>query len=191
MLLEDFLPYRITALAQRVGEAIAQVHGDRFGLSRDEWRVLAAAGEAERQPTREVQAATGLDKVAVSRAASALEDRGLIHRTEDRSDRRIKILSLTEDGAETLAEVERVVKAREAYLLDGLAREERRLLDSLIAKLTSRAEAFGVPETASRCRPDCSGACERAVDFLDFPEGAPDAAPRPETARTLHAVAGE
>jgi len=95
MQFQDFLPTRIAALSESVGEAIARVHVDRFGLSRDEWRVLDAAARHDGGPTRTIQEATGLDKVAVSRAATALEDRGLIRRTEDRADRRIKIVHVT------------------------------------------------------------------------------------------------
>ena len=109
MLLQAFLPFRIARLAARTSAAISQIYADAHGLSRDEWRVLAATGEAEAQPTRAIAEQTGLDKVAISRAASALEDRGLIRRSEDRADRRIKILRLTPEGAEALREIEREV----------------------------------------------------------------------------------
>lgn len=166
MQLDAFLPFRLVRLSARVAEAVSQVHGKRFGLSRDEWRVLAALGAGEAQPTREVTAETGLDKVAISRAASALEDRGLIRRTEDRGDRRIKILKLTREGSKVLAELDRVMRAREDFLLEGLTEAERGTLDAILARLTERAEALVAPETAHRCRPDCSGACEKADRFL-------------------------
>lgn len=198
MPLENFLPTKIAALSQRVSEAIAQVYGERFGLTRDEWRVLSAAGRATAQPTRAIQETTGLDKVAVSRAASGLEDRGLIRRTEDREDRRIKIVQLTEEGRRTVEELERIARAREAFLLEGLGLDEVRRLETMIETLTERAEALGRPETKGRCRPDCEGACERSADFLTFePDAArtrPAAAvgrPAPARARTLEIVPGE
>lgn len=142
MLLQAFLPFRIARLAARTSAAISQVYADSYGLSRDEWRVLAATGEAESQPTRAIAEQTGLDKVAISRAASALEDRGLIRRTEDRADRRIKILRLTREGADALKEIERQVRAREQYLLEALTAEEQALLEGAIEKLCARAEAL-------------------------------------------------
>ena len=168
MLLNTFLPYRVARLAQQMTASISQVYADRFGLTRDEWRVLAATGEAKSQPTRLVAEQTGLDKVAISRAASSLEDRGLIRRNEDRHDRRIKILGLTEAGREMLAELERVVKARESYLLEGLDERERAAFDDMIDKLHARAEALSDPEVAQRCRPDCEGGCGKASEMLDF-----------------------
>lgn len=142
MLLQAFLPFRIARLAARTSAAISQIYADAHGLSRDEWRVLAATGEAEAQPTRAIAEQTGLDKVAISRAASALEDRNLIRRTEDRTDRRIKILRLTEEGAAALREIERQVRDRETYLLDALTPEEQAALESAIEKLCARAEAL-------------------------------------------------
>ncbi|MDF2231347.1 MarR family transcriptional regulator [Albimonas sp. CAU 1670] len=142
MLLQAFLPFRIARLAARTSAAISQVYADAHGLSRDEWRVLAATGEAEAQPTRAIAEQTGLDKVAISRAASALEDRNLIRRTEDRTDRRIKILRLTEEGAAALREIERQVRDREAYLLAALTPEEHAALESAIEKLCARAESL-------------------------------------------------
>ena len=144
MLLQAFLPFRIARLAARTSAAVSQVYADAYGLSRDEWRVLAATGEAESQPTRAIAEQTGLDKVAISRAASALEDRGLIRRTEDRADRRIKILRLTREGAEALKEIERQVRSREAFLLEALSPEEHAALESAIEKLCRRAEELTV-----------------------------------------------
>ncbi|MFO7855684.1 MAG: MarR family transcriptional regulator [Paracoccaceae bacterium] len=176
MQFHDFLPTRIAALSERLGEAIAQVHDDRFGLSRDEWRVLDAAARHDGGPTRAIQEATGLDKVAVSRAATALEDRGLIRRTEDRADRRIKIVHVTGRGADMVQEVERIVRAREAYLLEDLEDAERSAFERILGLLTERAERLGRPEPKGRCRPDCEGACEKAAEMFAFD---PEAAPAP------------
>ena len=176
MQFQDFLPTRIAALSERVGEAIARVHVDRFGLSRDEWRVLDAAARHDGGPTRTIQEATGLDKVAVSRAATALEDRGLIRRTEDRADRRIKIVHVTGRGADTVHEVERIVRAREAYLLEDLEDAERLAFERILGLLAERAERLARPETRGRCRPDCQGACEKAAGMFALD---PEAVPAP------------
>lgn len=160
MQLQAFLPFRIARLAAKTTAAVAQIYSERFGLTRDEWRVLAATGEAQDQPTRAIAEQTGLDKVAISRAASSLEDRGLIQRWEDRRDRRIKMVRLTREGGRTLADIERLAQAREAYLLDGLTEQEREVLERVIVKLADRAEALADPAFADRCRPDCTGDCQ-------------------------------
>jgi DNA-binding MarR family transcriptional regulator len=184
MQLHAFLPFRIARLAAKTSAAISQVYSERFGLSRDEWRVLAATGEAEVQPTRAVAEQTGLDKVAISRAASSLEDRGLIERSEDRRDRRIKMLRLSAEGARALREIERVVRAREAYLLEGLSEAERELFETAVEKLVLRAEALADPQTADRCRPDCGGCDDFALmdafaETLRAPSESREREPRP------------
>jgi len=138
----DSFPNVISQVAGRIGAAVAQVHQGRFGLSRDEWRVLSAIGRAEGEPTRVIAEITGLDKVAISRAATSLEDAGLIARSEDREDRRIKILRLAPRGRETLDGIASQMRERERFLLDGLDPLERSLLDRILSKLGARAEAL-------------------------------------------------
>lgn len=140
MQLNAFLPFRVARLAARLTASISEIYGVRHGLSRDEWRVLTAAGAAPTQPTRAIAEQTGLDKVAISRAASRLEERGLIWRGADRTDRRIKNLSLTQDGAAALEEIERLAREREAWLLEPLSAEEREVLERLLTRLAERAE---------------------------------------------------
>ena len=42
--LENFLPYRLSILAQVVSEALHALYADRFGLTVTQWRVMAALG---------------------------------------------------------------------------------------------------------------------------------------------------
>ncbi|MCA1778441.1 MAG: MarR family transcriptional regulator, partial [Xanthomonadaceae bacterium] len=39
--LENFLPYRLSVLSNRVSQGIAATYEQRFGLSVTEWRVIA------------------------------------------------------------------------------------------------------------------------------------------------------
>ncbi|MGG7565033.1 MarR family winged helix-turn-helix transcriptional regulator [Rhodovulum sp. DZ06] len=160
MKIDSYFPYRLVNLARAVDESMNAVHAARFGLCADEWRVLSAAAEADPAPTREIARLAELDKVAISRAASKLEERGLIRRHEAREDRRIKIIHLTEAGREMVADADRIVREREAWLLEGLDASERAVVDGLIDKLSVRAEELREEKNKTRCRPDCTGACE-------------------------------
>ena len=159
MQLESFFPYRLARVAEAVSQSMSQIYGERFQLTRDEWRVLAAAGEADSVPTKEIARRTSLDKVSLSRAASRLEERGLIRRTESPEDRRIKIVHLTEAGRVTVDEVNRIVSERAAYLLEGLEAGEREALEDAIGKLEDRAGILTSPRNAGKCRPDCVCTC--------------------------------
>lgn len=171
MKIDSYFPYRLVHLARAVNDSMTSLHAARFGLSHDEWRVLSAVGEVDPAPTREIARLAGLDKVAISRAASRLEERGLIRRHEARDDRRIKIVHLTDRGREMVEDAERIVREREAWLLEGLEPAERKVIGEMIDKLSERAEALRNDEVKTRCRPDCMGACEHVHNFaksLDF-----------------------
>ena len=142
MQLQQFLPYRLAVLAEAVSRSMAAVYHQRFELSRDEWRLLAALGEGT--PLQAAQAAqvTTLDKMQASRALRSLEARGLVERQTDESDRRHVIVQLRPAGRALLRQVQPMVMAREAYLLEALDDEERAVLDRALAKLLQRARTL-------------------------------------------------
>lgn len=142
MQLQQFLPYRLAVLAEAVSRSMAAVYHQRFELSRDEWRLLAALGEGA--PLQAAQAAqvTTLEKMQASRALRSLESRGLVERQTDESDRRHVIVRLRPAGRALLRQVQPMVMAREAYLLEALDEEERAVLDRALTKLLQRAKAL-------------------------------------------------
>jgi DNA-binding MarR family transcriptional regulator len=154
MQIDKFFPYRLVHLARAVDASMAEIHTAHFGLSSDEWRVLSAVAEADPAPTRDIAQMTGLDKVAISRAASRLEERGLIRRHEAREDRRIKILHLTNAGGTMVQDATRIVREREAYLLEALSAEERLWVNGVIDKLAERAEVLCEDRTKTNGRSD-------------------------------------
>jgi DNA-binding MarR family transcriptional regulator len=135
----EFMPYRIAVLAEAVSRSIAQVYAERFRLSRDEWRVLAALAESGTMRTRDALLYTTLDKMQISRAIAGLERAGLLTRRVDPQDRRNRILKLTPAGRALLQKLVPMVEAREAFLLEALEPHERALLESAMAKLLERA----------------------------------------------------
>ena len=142
MNLQEFLPYRLAVLSEAVSRCVSQVYRERFKLTRDEWRVLAALAESAPMKSTAAALYTTLDKMQVSRACSRLESRGLIARVEDPDDRRNKILRLTQPGRELLAQVVPIVQTREADLIRALEPAELAALDATIEKLLARARAI-------------------------------------------------
>ena len=140
MQLHTFLPYRLAVLSESVSQAMAQVYRERFGLSRDEWRVLAQLAELGQARTAEVIARTTLDKMQVSRAVARLERDGLLERSADPDDGRGYLLALTAAGRALHARVVPMVQAREQFLLEALAPRERELLLQAMEKMQQRAE---------------------------------------------------
>ena len=85
LILEEFLPYRLSILSNTVSSSIASTYEKRFGLSIPEWRVIAVLGRFPGISAVEVAQRTMMDKVAVSRAVSKLIKRGRIDFTAQNS----------------------------------------------------------------------------------------------------------
>lgn len=142
MELQQFLPYRLAVLAEAVSRSMAAVYRERFELSRDEWRLLAALSGSGRIQAAEAAQITTLDKMQASRALRSLEARRLVNRETDPSDRRHVIVHLLPAGRALLRQVAPMVLAREAFLLEALDEQERTVLDRALAKLLQRAHTL-------------------------------------------------
>ncbi|WP_257169748.1 MarR family winged helix-turn-helix transcriptional regulator [Bradyrhizobium sp. SRS-191] len=138
--LQRYFPYRLARLAEQVSLAVAEVYADRFALSRQEWRILAALGEQPLLPTKEIGRLTTLDKMNVSRAMQSLETRGIVSRSRDPEDGRERIVTLTAAGRALYRKIVPHALAREADLLDVLTRDEVATLNAVIDKLLGATE---------------------------------------------------
>lgn len=137
--LNDFLPYRLSVLSNTISSAIAERYQSAFGLTIWQWRVMAVIGETPGLTASQVTARTAMDKVAVSRAVSGLEDVGRLERVRDESDGRAARLHLTPEGEAVYARVVPIALASERDLLDGLSPTERKQLAALMSKLAVAA----------------------------------------------------
>jgi DNA-binding MarR family transcriptional regulator len=138
--LHRFFPYRLAVLAEAVSQATAQVYRERFDLTRDEWRVLAALPGAGRVKTASVIQSTTLDKMRVSRAVARMERNGLIARHPDPQDGRGQLIELLPAGLALYRRIVPMVRAREAFLLEELSEAERAVLDRALDKVLARAQ---------------------------------------------------
>lgn len=146
LILEDFLPYRLSILSNTVSSTIANTYDKRFGLSIPEWRVIAVLGRFPGLSAVEVAERTLMDKVAVSRAVSKLLKGGRIDRQFADADRRRSILNLSEEGRRVHDEIAPLALQFEEDLLHGLGEDEIHTLNVLIERLLARARLIGSPQ---------------------------------------------
>jgi DNA-binding MarR family transcriptional regulator len=146
LILEQFLPYRLSVLMLRISNAIARSYERRFNLSVPEWRVMAVLGRFGPLSANGVAEKTQMDKVRVSRAVARLARAGRVNRRIDRADRRRAVLALTPAGEAVHREIVPHARRVEARLLAGLTAAERATLDHLVAKLEVRARTPFVVE---------------------------------------------
>ena len=138
--LEEFLPYRLSVLSNRISNGIARTYEDRFGLSVTEWRVIAIVGRYPGVTATEVAERAAMDKVAVSRAVSRLLEAGRLARRDHEADRRAKPLYLSEEGEAIYDAIVPAALRFERDLLDALEPEERRRFERSLERLADAAE---------------------------------------------------
>ncbi|HTM96060.1 MAG TPA: MarR family transcriptional regulator [Croceibacterium sp.] len=106
-----------------------------YKLDMRAWLVLRAIGKFESATQRQIAAATGLDKVAVNRAASSLKELRLTEALPNARDGRSHLLELSFAGEQTLASCAHDIATLESDLLDGLGEIECRDLVRLLKHL--------------------------------------------------------
>jgi DNA-binding MarR family transcriptional regulator len=120
LVLERFLPYRLSVLTNRVSSAIARRYSERFDLTIPEWRAMAVMGGTQGLSASEVAARTAMDKVRVSRAIARLVDKKHVQRLTDNADARVTRLSLTVKGRAIYDKIVPLALTLEAVLLEAL-----------------------------------------------------------------------
>lgn len=138
--LDTFLPYRLSVASNAVSSRISQDYRKRFGLKIAEWRLIAILAESSKMTPQMLGETTRMDKISVSRAASALIERGLVVANDNPDDGRSHLLSLTIDGTALYEEIAPVALATEARLLATFSEPERRQLNVLLRRIEMAAQ---------------------------------------------------
>jgi DNA-binding MarR family transcriptional regulator len=148
--LDDFLPYRLAVLSERISRRLAVEYGRMHGLSVAEWRVLVHLQRGGPVSVGAIRDRVNLEKSRVSRAVDRLEAAGLVRKAPGEGDGRLVAISLTAEGRAALADILPAATALERRLLDALRPEERAVLatieDRLHAVLDADPEARKRPQ---------------------------------------------
>lgn len=143
LVLEEFVPYRLAVLADRVSRALGETYRSRFGVSIPEWRVLAHLGPDGPLSAGEISARTRMEKPRVTRTLQRMTDKGLIERETDPNDQRVAVIRLSEQGADLYTRIAPLALRWEEQLLEGLSADERAALRRLLDRLDERVDRLG------------------------------------------------
>lgn len=111
-----------------------------LGLTRPEFSVLHCLAQCPNVTAQDVCLMTGQAKNTLSRAIRRLLQDGRIVRTEDASDSRALLLTLTDSGLALYAELIKDFVRREREMLRPLTAVESAELDRLLGKLVMRTD---------------------------------------------------
>ena len=131
-----FVPFRLNRLAAEVSAALSGEYRARYGLDIPEWRVLATLGfRDEACSAQYIAQCTRTHKSTISRAVTALMDRGLIERVANADDRREFSLRLTGRGRALYEELIPRLLRKERDILSCLSAQERQDFAALLGKI--------------------------------------------------------
>jgi DNA-binding MarR family transcriptional regulator len=147
LILEEFLPYRLSVSSHTVSTNIARVYEKRFGVSIPEWRVIAILGRYPGLSAVEVADRTLMDKVAVSRAVTRLIKNGRIDRQFADADRRRSILNLSDEGHRVHNEIAPLALQFERELLQDVSDADLATFNRILDQFLEKAKSIGTAET--------------------------------------------
>lgn len=135
----DYSSFRLGLVAKIMDRLSCRHLAGLGNLTFAEWRVLSRLAIARGGLTvKQIAERAWVDRAEVSRAAAALEARGLTRRRENPDDGRTPVLYATEEG---LAFYQPVMKARRRFhaaVTQDLSEAELEQLDGLLIKLARR-----------------------------------------------------
>ena len=138
--LDDFIPYKLSVVANRVSQSIGRLFETRFNLQVPEWRILMALYAYGTLSFNEVVDRTSMDKARVSRAQRRLVDLKMITVQNDPNDGRKIFLSITRDGAKMCKAILPEAVRTQGWFLEGLTDEEQMQLENILNKLMARSQ---------------------------------------------------
>lgn len=136
--LEGFLPYLLNQAAEAASLEFQQVYKDRYGMLRNEWRVLFHLGQFGEMTASEISARAGLHKTKISRAVAKLESRRFLLRRRDAQDRRVERLELAPAGRAAFDDLRRVAERYDGALIEALPPEDAARLREMLRVLARR-----------------------------------------------------
>jgi len=142
LLLDEYLPYKLSVLSNTISGEIADGYSERFGLTIPAWRVMAMLGRYPNQSAAELVKRSAMDKVAISRAVASLSELGYITREVHDDDKRRSILNLSEDGLKIYNEIVPLAREYEQKLLAQFDDTEAHQLNTLLLRLKKAAESL-------------------------------------------------
>lgn len=148
LVLDEFIPYRLSIASNVVSDIIASAYEALFGLRIPEWRLVAVIAEEGQVTQQRICTRTRMDKVTVSRAAIALVDRGLIARSAHSADRRSHLLALTDEGRALYADVSPKALELEARIFTDFGSEELAGFMTMLRRIEVAALDVLSPEDA-------------------------------------------
>jgi len=138
--LQDFLPYLLNRAAEDSSLEFQAHYKNRYGMLRNEWRVLFHLGTYGQMTAKEIGQRAKIHKTKISRAVAKLADRRFVSRSRDEADRRSEHLALTPAGQAAYRDLTDQAKTYDRQLASRFHPDEVELLRHMLRRLAGIEE---------------------------------------------------
>lgn len=133
--LQDFMPFLLNRAAEESSLSFQTYYKNRYGMLRNEWRVLFHLGTYGQMTAKEIGLKAKIHKTKISRAVAKLSERRFVLRTRDESDRRSEHLVLTSVGETVYHDLKAQAQAYDVQLLAQFTQDEIAALRNMLRRL--------------------------------------------------------
>ncbi|QOL82508.1 MarR family winged helix-turn-helix transcriptional regulator [Pseudooceanicola spongiae] len=133
--LAGFTPYLLNQAAEAQSLIFSAIYKDRYGMLRNEWRVLFHLGRYGEMTAKDISEKAMIHKTKISRAVRALEEKRFLAREVSEEDRRAERLTLRAPGREAFEYLVKAAGEYEDRLAGKLGQDEVQMLKALLNKL--------------------------------------------------------
>lgn len=133
--LQDFLPFLLNRAAEESSLAFQAHYKNRYGMLRNEWRVLFHLGIFGQMTAKEIGERAKIHKTKISRAVAKLAARRFVSRSRDEKDRRSEHLRLTPAGEAAYRDLRSQAQTYDAQLAQRFTPQEVALLRHMLRQL--------------------------------------------------------
>jgi DNA-binding MarR family transcriptional regulator len=137
--LDDFVPFYMRAIANRLAQAASRFYSEKFGIGLTEWSCLAALAKEKHISASRICEISGFDKGLISRGLGALEAKGYIESRPVPEHNRKRLIDLTPTGLALYREIRHFALDREERLLAGLSPQQRAQLIEMLRTMHRNA----------------------------------------------------
>ena len=144
--LNRYLPALINFFSNKMSTGTSQLYAHLFNMGVTDWRIISLLAVEPNISASRICQVIGLDKSAVSRSLTKLNQDGYIEITADKRDTRARKNALTEAGIRRHDEMYLVAKEREQKMLDVLPHADQehliRILNALNGEIAEINDFF-------------------------------------------------
>lgn len=136
--LTHFIPYLLNTCGQRVSDSVSDVYKDV--MTTPQWRIMCHLYPEQGFTSAQLCALANLDKSTASRAIKELQQKGWLHSSVCKKDKRAKQLQLTSAGIDVFAGLLPQAQSWQNDLLAGLSDAQVEAFVTCLQALSSKAQ---------------------------------------------------